>query len=72
MNIENMFVLRSSLLFYKLEMYNDELYWLDVSERIQFMICVHVYKFLYGIAPKAMNLYRAVSEMKGQSRAFNG
>ena len=50
-------------------MYRDEL---DVSEYIQFMLCVHVYKYLYGIAPKAMNLYRAVSVIEGKSRAFNG
>ena len=33
---------------------HDELHWLDVPERIQFKLCVHVYKCLYGIAPKCM------------------
>ena len=46
---------------------NDELYRLDVSERIQFKLCISLYKFLHGIAPKAMNLYRAVSVIEGQS-----
>ena len=32
----------------------DELHWLDVSERIQFKLCAHVYKCLHGIAPKYM------------------
>ena len=30
-------------------MYRDEV---DVSERIQLMLCVHVYKCLHGIAPR--------------------
>ena len=60
-----MFVLRSSLLFYKLKMYNDELYRLDVSERIHFKLCVHVEKCLHGITPKAMNLFRPVSVIEG-------
>ena len=46
---------------------NDELYQLDVSERIQFKLCVHVYKCLHGLEPKPMNLYRAVSAIEGQS-----
>ena len=50
-------------------MYRDEL---DVSEHIQFKLCVHVYKWLHGIAPKAMNLYRAVSVIEGTVAAFNG
>ena len=62
MNIENMLVL-----FYKLEMYRDELYRLDVSEYIQFIVCFHVYKCLHGISPKAMNPYRPVAVIEGQS-----
>ena len=46
---------------------NDELYRLDVSERIQFRLCVRLYKCLHSIAPKAMNLYRSVSVIEGQS-----
>ena len=53
-------------LFYKLKIYHNELHWLDFSERIQFMLFVHVYKYLHGIAPKAMNLYRPVSVIEGQ------
>ena len=52
MNSENMFILRSTLLFNKLKMYHNAVHWLDVSERIQFMLCVNVYKCLHGIAPK--------------------
>ena len=55
MNSENMFVLKQALLFYKLEMYHNELYRLDVSGRFQFMLRVHVYKCLHGIAPKMVN-----------------
>ena len=69
-----MFGLRSTLLFYKLEnvqeftrIINDELYRLDFSERIQFMLCVRLYKCLHGIAPKAMILYRSLSVIVGQS-----
>ena len=62
MNIENMLVL-----FYKMEMYRDELYRLDVSEHIQFIVCFHVYKCLHGISPKAMNLCRSVAVIEGQS-----
>ena len=49
-------------------MYRDEL---DVSEHIQFMLCVHVYKCVYVIAPKAMNLYRSVSVIETVA-VFNG
>ena len=31
---------------------HDELHWLDVPERIQFKLCVHVYRCLHGIAQK--------------------
>ena len=41
---------------------HDQLHWLDVSQRIQFKLCVHVYKCLHGTAPKyMMNLCRSVS-----------
>ena len=50
-----MFVLKQALLFYKVEMYHNELYRLDVSERIQFMHRVHAYKYLRGIAPKMVD-----------------
>ena len=47
---------------------HDELHWLDVSERIQFKLCVHVYKCLQGIAPKyMMDLCRPVSAIEGRS-----
>ena len=47
---------------------HDKLHWLDVSERIQFKLCIHVYKCLHGIAPKyMMNLYRPVSAIEGRS-----
>ena len=48
-------------------MYRDELYRLDVSERIQLIVCVPVYKCLHGISPKAMNLCRPVAAIDGQS-----
>ena len=48
-------------------MYRDELYRLDVSEHIQFIVCVHVYKSLHGISPKDMNLCRPVAVIEGQS-----
>ena len=32
-------------------MYHNELYRLDVSERIQFIVCVRLYKCLHGISP---------------------
>ena len=48
-------------------MYRDELYRLDVSEHIQFIVCFHVYKCLHGISSKAMNLCRAVAAIGGQS-----
>ena len=54
-------------LFYKLKMYRDELYRLDVSEHIQFIVCVHVYMCLHGISPKAMNLCRLVAVIEGQA-----
>ena len=47
---------------------HDELHWLDMSERIQFKLCVHVYKCLHGIAPKyMMNLCRPLSAIEGRS-----
>ena len=46
---------------------NDELYRLDVSERILFKLCIRLYKCLHIIAPKTMNLYRSVSVIEGQS-----
>ena len=48
-------------------MYCDELYGLDVSEHIQFIVCFHVYKCPHGISPKAMNLCRPVAVIEGQS-----
>ena len=46
---------------------HDELHWLDVSKRIQFMLCIHVYKCLHGIAPKyTMDLCRPVSAIEGR------
>ena len=50
-----------------MEMYRDELYRVDVSEHIQFIVCFHVYKCLHGISPKAMNLCRSVAVIEGQS-----
>ena len=47
-------------------MYRDELYRLDVSEHIQFIVCFHLYKYLHGLSPKAMNLYRPVAVIEGQ------
>ena len=45
-----------------------ELHWLDVSERIQFKLCVHVYKCLHCIASKyMMDLCRPVSVIVGCS-----
>ena len=47
---------------------HDELHWLDVSERIQFKLCIYVNKFLHGIAPKyMMDLCRPVSAIEGRS-----
>ena len=47
---------------------HDELHWLDVSERIQFKLCIHVYKCLHVIAPKyIMDLCRPVSAIEGRS-----
>ena len=47
---------------------NDEMHWLDVSERIQFKLCIHVYKSLHGIAPKyMMDLCQPVSAIEGRS-----
>ena len=48
-------------------MYRDELYRIDVSEHIQFIVCFHVYKCRYGISPKAMNLCGPVAVIEGQS-----
>ena len=48
-------------------MYRDELYRLDVSECIQFIACVHVYKCLHGISPKTMNPCRSVAVIEGES-----
>ena len=49
-------------------MLHDELHWLDVPERIQFELCVHVYKCLHGITPKyMMDLCRPVSAIEGRS-----
>ena len=50
-----------------MEMYHDELYRLDVSERIQLIVCVHVYKCLHGISRKAINICRPVAVIDGQS-----
>ena len=50
-----------------MEKYRNELYRLDVSELIQFIVCVHVYKWLHGISPKAMNLCRSVAVIEGES-----
>ena len=48
---------------------HDELHWLDVSERILFKPCVHVRKWLHGIASKyMMDLCRPVSVIEGRSR----
>ena len=49
-------------------MLHDELHWFDVPERIQFKLCVYVYKCLHGIAPKyMMDLCRPVSAIEGRS-----
>ena len=48
-------------------MYRDELYRLDVSEHIQFIVCFHLYKCLHGLSPKAMNLRSPVAVIEGQS-----
>ena len=53
-------------LFYKMEMYRDELYRLDVSEHIQFIEYFHIYKCLHGLSPKAKNLCRSVGVIEGQ------
>ena len=48
---------------------HDELHWLKVSELIQFNLCVHVCKCLYGISPNyLMDLCWSVSAMEGCSR----
>ena len=47
---------------------HDELHWLDVPQRIQFKLCVHVYKCLHGIAPKyTMDLCRPLFVIEGRS-----
>ena len=46
----------------------DELHWLDVSERIQFKLCIHVYKCLHSMEPKyMMYLCRPISAIEGRS-----
>ena len=51
------------------ELLHDELHWLDFSERIQFKLCVHVYKCQHGLAPKYMiGQCRPVSGIEGRSR----
>ena len=44
-----------------MEVYRDELYRLDVSEHIQFIVCFNVHKCLNDILPKAMNRCRPVA-----------
>ena len=47
---------------------HDELHWLDISERIQFNLCIYVYKCLHGITPKyMMDTCRPVSAIEGRS-----
>ena len=47
---------------------HDELHWLDISQRIQFKLFIHVYKCLHGIAPKyMMDLCRLVPAIEGRS-----
>ena len=47
---------------------HNELHWLDVSERVQFKLCVHIYKCPHGIASKYMtDLCQSVSVSKERS-----
>ena len=49
-----------------------ELLWLDVSERIYFKLCIHVYKCLHGIESKyMMDLCRPVSAIEGSSHLLS-
>ena len=47
---------------------HDELHCLDVSERIQFKLCIHVYKCMLDIVPKyMMDLCRPISAIEGRN-----
>ena len=55
-------------------MLHDKLHWFDVSERIQFKLCIHVYRCLHGIAPKIHDesMPTCIYNWGMQSPAFSG
>ena len=53
-------------------LWRDVLRWLDVTDRITFRLCVHVFKCLRRMAPSYLSeLYRPVAEFEGRRHAVS-